>query len=29
MYPYERDLFVELILMHLKQVEEENKKKNG
>jgi len=29
MYPYERDLFVELLLIHLKQIEEENKKKNG
>jgi hypothetical protein len=28
MYPYERDLFVELLLKHLKDVEEQNKK-NG
>ena len=27
MYPYERDLFVELLLQHLKQVEEQ--RKNG
>jgi len=27
MYPYERDMFVELIMQHLKQVEEEVKKK--
>jgi hypothetical protein len=29
MYPYERDMFVELIMQHLKQVEEEIKRKNG
>ena len=29
MYPYERDLFVELLMQHLKQVEELNKKQNG
>jgi len=27
MYPYERDLFVELLMQHLKQVEEQ--RKNG
>jgi hypothetical protein len=27
MYPYERDMFVELIMQHLKQIEEETKKK--
>lgn len=29
MYPYERDLFVELLLKHLKDLEEENSKRNG
>ncbi len=29
MYPYERDLFVELLIKHLKEVEEENNKRNG
>ena len=30
MYPYERDLFVELLINHLKQQEEESKRKaNG
>ena len=29
MYPYERDLFVDLVTKHLKEVEEERKKHNG
>ena len=29
MYPYERDLFVELLVQHLERLEEENKKRNG
>jgi len=29
MYPYERDLFVELLINYLKQLEEESKKRNG
>jgi hypothetical protein len=29
MYPYERDLFVELLMQHLKQLEDERNKKNG
>jgi len=29
MYPYERDLFVELLMQHLKQLEEERNRKNG
>ena len=29
MYPYERDLFVDLIMKHLKEVEEERRRKNG
>jgi len=29
MYPYERDLFVELLTQYLKQVEEENKKRQN
>jgi len=29
MYPYERDLFVELLIQHLRELEEENKKRNG
>jgi hypothetical protein len=27
MYPYERDLFLELLIKHLKEVEEERKKR--
>ena len=29
MYPYERDLFLELLRQHLKQLEEERKRRNG
>jgi len=29
MYPYERDLFVDLIMKHLKELEEERRSKNG
>jgi len=29
MYPYERDLFLELLINHLKELEEERKKRNG
>jgi len=29
MFPYERDLFVDLIMKHLKEVEEERRRKNG
>lgn len=29
MYPYERDLFVELLIQHLKQQEEESKKRSN
>lgn len=29
MYPYERDLFVDLLIKHLKEQEEENKRRNG
>jgi len=27
MYPYERDLFLELLIKHLKEIEEERKKR--
>lgn len=27
MYPYERDLFLELLIKHLKEVEEERRKR--
>jgi hypothetical protein len=29
MYPYERDLFVELLIHHLKEQEEESKRKSN
>jgi hypothetical protein len=29
MYPYERDLFVELLIQHIKEQDEENKRRNG
>jgi hypothetical protein len=29
MYPYERDLFVELLIQHLREQEEENSRRNG
>lgn len=29
MYPYERDLFVDLLIKHLKELEEEQKKNNS
>lgn len=29
MYPYERDLFLELLMKHIKEQEEERKKRNG
>ena len=29
MYPYERDLFVELLMQHLKELEENRKNNNG
>ena len=29
MYPYERDLFVELLMQHIKDQEEERSRRNG
>jgi hypothetical protein len=29
MYPYERDLFVELLMKHIKEQEEERNRRNG
>ncbi len=29
MYPYERDLFLELLMKHIKELEEERKRRNG